>query len=378
MKKKICIVTPRLPPLPGGIGVQAHELGKYLKRKNYEVHFLTYGRGAVYENNSVSEQTINTTTIPLSSNFLAVTAKLLPFVKRFDIMHCFGYTSLTKSACMCAKLLRKPLVLTYVGGEVWDYRKKFPDIFSLVTKNADCVVCDSLCLSKKLYNDLHIKSKTIHPAVSDLFLSAPENKKISENPDALKDASPIFLCVKGLVKRSGCDILIRAFAEVVSIYNRAVLLLCGEGPEEQNLKALVSGLSIAKNVVFTGAVSDETLHYYYSISDAFILPSLIEAFPAVILEALASGKPVLATDTEGPSEAKQYFPEDIHLVEKGNATAMAEQIKRIFSLPSVSESTLKKIKNEFCYSVFCENYLRLYETIFHTSTRHCTQDTATC
>lgn len=95
----------------------------------------------------------------------------------------------------------------------------------------------------------------------------------------------------------GHDLLIKAMASVVEEIPNVLLLIIGDGPNLQMIKNMVSDLNIDANVEFVGHVSDVVP--YLSRLDVFILPSVMEGLPIAIIEAIACGLPVIASNVAG-------------------------------------------------------------------------------
>jgi GalNAc-alpha-(1->4)-GalNAc-alpha-(1->3)-diNAcBac-PP-undecaprenol alpha-1,4-N-acetyl-D-galactosaminyltransferase len=108
---------------------------------------------------------------------------------------------------------------------------------------------------------------------------------------------PFMLAAGRLVHQKGFDILIRAFASVAAECDALQLAIAGEGPEEQALRCLATQLKVVDRVHFLGQVRG--LRTLMRQAAAFILSSRYEGFPNVVLEALVSGLPVIATDCPG-------------------------------------------------------------------------------
>ena len=138
---------------------------------------------------------------------------------------------------------------------------------------------------------------------------------------------PFMLAAGRLVHQKGFDILIRAFATVARECGQLRLALAGEGPEEQALRSLVAELRLDDRVHFLGQVRG--LRTLMRQADAFILPSRYEGFPNVLLEALASGLPVVATDC--PSGPRQILRDGEfgRLVPGHDLAALAAALRRL-------------------------------------------------
>ena len=131
-----------------------------------------------------------------------------------------------------------------------------------------------------------------------------------------------------LHRQKGFDCLIHAMAVVHAAYPRVKLLILGEGEEENNLKKLARSLELIDTIQFMGLRPDvdRLLHCI----DLFVLPSRWEGLPNAVLEAMAAGKPVVATEVGGiPELVVQGVtgvivpPQDVH--------ALAEAIKALLS-----------------------------------------------
>lgn len=157
----------------------------------------------------------------------------------------------------------------------------------------------------------------------------PIEKRISLGlpPDALVVGS-----VGRLVEGKGYDVLIEGAALVLNKLPQAYFLLIGDGELANSLKELAQHLKIAGHVVFTGPRSD--IEELLGCMDLFVLASLWEGLPTVILESMASGVPVVATDIPGNREIIQ---DQVNgwLVPPNNPEALADTIINALQEPSV-------------------------------------------
>lgn len=133
-----------------------------------------------------------------------------------------------------------------------------------------------------------------------------------------------ILYVGRLTRSKGIRYLIEAFSKVASKYEWYRLIIIGRGEEQENLKALVAKLGINDKVEFIHHwLSEDELLRYYARCTVFVLPTLFETFGNVVVEAMASSKPVIATRTIGPSEIIEHGKNGF-LVDPGNSSQLAK------------------------------------------------------
>jgi glycosyltransferase involved in cell wall biosynthesis len=156
--------------------------------------------------------------------------------------------------------------------------------------------------------------------VDGAFLSAPLK--------GARQAGPFrFLNVAFLHEKKAHADLLAAFAERLAGDASAELRVGGDGPERDRLHALAASLGIAEQVLWLGSLSREAVLAEMSSADAFVLPSRIETFGVVIIEALASGLPVVATRSGGPECIVEE--RDGLLVEPGDVDGLGTAMARL-------------------------------------------------
>jgi glycosyltransferase involved in cell wall biosynthesis len=227
-----------------------------------------------------------------------------------------------------------------------DYIKNFKDIFvipfadlySKMTK-IDYIIAPSYFTKKQIIETFKIPSKkieVIHEGV-DTSKFNPNNKPIFR--DKFK-SQYVILFVGALVKTKNVDKLIRVFNYVQKRID-ASLVIVGEGPEKSNLMKIVKELNLTNKVFFEGFVKDEDLPYYYSSCDIFASCSIIEGFGLIFLEAMASGKPVVAFNIAS-------IPEVVGnggiIVKNFDLKEMAEKIIEILSKKKFMKNIREKLE----------------------------------
>jgi glycosyltransferase involved in cell wall biosynthesis len=138
------------------------------------------------------------------------------------------------------------------------------------------------------------------------------------------------LFVGQFIGRKGISVLIEAFAQVHKRFSSCLLVLVGDGPERIPCVDITRRLGISDAVIFAGTPDTSILPIYYRAADVFVLPSFQEGFGIVILEAMASGTPVIASRIRGITDAIRDGTNGI-LVPPGDERRLADKIIEFFN-----------------------------------------------
>ncbi|MBU2894686.1 glycosyltransferase, exosortase A system-associated [Colwellia sp. D2M02] len=169
----------------------------------------------------------------------------------------------------------------------------------------------------------------------------------------------------------GLDLAIKAMPAILAHNPKARLLLVGGGPQEQNLKQLVTLLGIEGKVIFTGRVAHSEVGKYYSLVDLLVYPRkpmrLTELVtPLKPLEAMAQGKPVIASDVGGHRELI-IDNETGFLFQAGDDEQLSERIIELLDdkekLQSVLVNGRNYVENIRNWKNSVSNYLPLYNSL---------------
>ncbi len=141
-----------------------------------------------------------------------------------------------------------------------------------------------------------------------------------------------ILFVGRLEPRKGFPIAVRAFARLAQHYSDLQLIVVGEGVEREAVEVLPRALRTRVHLL--GRVSDNVLPTYYAAADVFIAPSLgSESFGIVLVEAMAAGLPIIASDIAGYREVVRAGREAL-LVPSGDPAALADSVQHLFEHPA--------------------------------------------
>jgi glycosyltransferase involved in cell wall biosynthesis len=158
---------------------------------------------------------------------------------------------------------------------------------------------------------------------------------------------------------------LRAFAIVRRGYPAATLTMAGSGPERQALELLASELGVADAVTFTGRMDNEGMASLYQDADIMINPSLADNMPISILEALASGVPVVSTDVGGIPYLVEHGKTAL-LVPVHNPQAMADAIVLLLGDPCMRDKlrqTGLEAARQYAWTHIRERLLSIYHDV---------------
>lgn len=166
------------------------------------------------------------------------------------------------------------------------------------------------------------RSKTIYHGMTTPFFLSPEEAR---NRLKLPPAQAYIGTIANLYQTKGIDILLDAFAHIHQVLPQARLVIIGDGPERDRLIGQTERLSLTKHVHFLGQIPEAA--QYLPAFNLFVLSSRKEGFPYVLLEALATTIPILATKVGGIPEALGATAHS--LIPPENPIALARGIEAI-------------------------------------------------
>jgi glycosyltransferase involved in cell wall biosynthesis len=204
-------------------------------------------------------------------------------------------------------LYEKPLVVTAHGGDVYDlpFRDRwYNSLARFVFTEADRVITVCKFNAEKLLS-LGVSSNKLHviPNGYDEHLFKPLSTAKAREKLCLPQNKKILLSVGNLVDAKGHTYLIGAIPLVLRKRKDVLFIIVGSGPFKELLQSMVKKYRLENYVMLAGGKKHEEIPVWMNSSDIFILPSLQEGFPTVIPEAMACGKPIIATNVGGVPEA---------------------------------------------------------------------------
>lgn len=175
------------------------------------------------------------------------------------------------------------------------------------------------------------------------------------------EGDPLLLSVGHLIERKGHHIAIEALALLARQRPGARLVIIGEGQERAALTALATRLGVADKVRLTGALPNTELLKWYSAADVLLLCSSREGWANVLLESMACGTPVVATDIWGTPEVVAR-PEAGRLVAKRTGAGFAAGIEALLAA-GVDRAATRRYAEGFSWQATTDGQLHLFSAI---------------
>lgn len=267
----------------------------------------------------------------------------------FDVIDAHYYYPDGVAAAMLARKLNLPVAITGRGSDLTLFPK-----FTLArrqikwaVKQADANITVCGALTKELTN-LGVDPRSIlvmrNGVDLSLFGPVPREKARAE----LNVQGFVLLSVGHLIPRKGHHILLEALKDL----GDCTLVIAGEGPMRRQLEKLASDLGVAERVRMLGELPHAQLASIYSAADVLVLASEREGWPNVLLEAMACGTRVAATDVNGTSEIVTC-PEAGCLIPDRTPSSVVAAIRKLQNTP-VSRSATRKFAETMSWQSVAE------------------------
>lgn len=178
------------------------------------------------------------------------------------------------------------------------------------------------------------------------------------------EGEPVIVSIGRLTEEKGQIYLIKAFAGIVSEYPGAKLLFVGDGPLRSFLESEARSLELENNVIFAGIRND--IPEMLIMADIFVLPSLEEAMPMALLEAMAAKMPIVATRVGAVSNIIKDGHSGL-LVEPKDPVALSRSIVCLLQnkdmARSFGENSYNSVRNNFSSDRMAREYIKAYNSL---------------
>jgi glycosyltransferase involved in cell wall biosynthesis len=258
-------------------------------------------------------------------------------LKEYDIIHCDAHNAafyaLHKTIFGSPPKLVTTLYSSGIPRHFWQRKSFFEPYLAVALKLSDLVICPSDYSRANVsaaYGIPLLKTRPLHGGVPSSFV-APSTRRERAGTCTL------LFCgrLNGRRPFKTLDILLTAMPRVLRRHT-VELKIIGTGPRLEEYAALAQKLGVEGQVHFLGFVDPSEMSSQYATADLFALPSRMESFPLVLLEAMAGGLPVVATDVGGIPELVAHGETGL-LVPPNDPDALADAINDLLDDPQTME-----------------------------------------
>ncbi len=233
-------------------------------------------------------------------------------------------------------------------------------IGKFILKKADKVIAVSSFVRDKVVEISKLKKSEI-----SIISYGVDYKRFEPcNSIDTQKTAPLILFIGRLEKKKGVDYLLKAIPTVAIKYPDITLKIVGNGTLKDELISLSKELNIEKNVIFIGAIEHSLIPNFFKEAILLVAPSInseddTEGLPNVILEAIASGTPIVTTDAGGITDIIKDKITGI-LVEQKNSPQLSEKIIELLEKDKLrnrlSKEAKKQLLNSFTYHTIGKKY----------------------
>lgn len=341
-----------------------------LDRKRFDPYVITTGEGPLVERLKEAEIPTESIHMPYLSrhgrqavNFMArllpISFQLAQLIRKEGFELVYNNTLLNPYGAIAAALANTPCVwhVREVGRDSI-LRKALIRFTGLLSTR---VVVVSHSVSELYRGNSKARLRVVYNGIDTRYFDpALQDPREAREEFAIKPSQPVIAFVGRLHPSKHHHDALKAVAELKGRWPDLLLLIVGDGPEEEHLRRVVEGLGLEKNTRFAGYHND--VRTALAASDVLVLPSEHEAFGRVVIEAMAMEKPVVATNVGGLPEL--ITPETGRLVPVGDCRALAEALTFFLEDPERTKGMGKVARQRVVMRFSIERYVEGMVSVF--------------
>ncbi|MCS7124306.1 MAG: glycosyltransferase family 4 protein [Candidatus Bathyarchaeota archaeon] len=393
----VCFLTPEYLPLIGGTGSYVYYLARNLARLENLVYVITKNSQENVKGEQPSGKVkvlrIKTIKIPLlesalfyvhsSKKLMEVSGKFpievvhvnLPLVPSFAVPKNLGEALVTTVHTTWKSegdALKHEPFLGLNGNEkiVRSFNSLLRFFEHKLLERSDKIIAVSTHTKMELLEHYDVSANKVHVIYNGVdinkFKPTDEKDKVKREMGFVDDK--VVLYVGRLYRRKGLRTLLKAVPFILRKIKDVKFVISGKGfrNEEKELRVLASKLKVEKNVFFLGYTPDDKLPKLYQAAEVFVLPSVYEGMPFTLLEALASGLPVVATNVGGIPEVVNHGENGL-LVKSQDLQGLVEGILYLLENPDFAHemglSGRKTVEKNFSWQKVARQVLEVYNEV---------------
>ena len=349
----------------GGGEMKLLELVENLDRDRYNITVCSVGQGG-----------------PLQQDFEKLGDDVVVFDKKFsfDLSLVFKVARLMKEknidllqttlfyadviGAYAAAMANVPVVISWEAVS-HPYRARHMLSYKMAMRKIDVVVAVSNAIRKQVMEERGVpseKARTIHYGID--LEKYTHSDTLKRKDIGLEDSDLVLGTVARYTDQKGHTYLIDAAPGIVEKFPNAHFVFVGDGPNREDMEAQIKKLGLERNFHLLGFRKDVV--DLLNLFDVFVLPSLYEGLPNVVLEAMACARPIIATGVDGTAEAVEDG-ECGYIVPPKNPQALTERINHLIASPDLmrrmGDASRKRVETHFSLEKQIRQFEELYDEL---------------
>ncbi len=354
----------------GGVETLILEICRRLDRRRFQPYIFVFEKNGKLKNEYLDSKIVVCEVDKKKGLDWLLPVKLSKMLKKhnIDIVHTHNPSNWLYGS-IAAKLAGIPIVHTEHTTSDYDnyHVKRWQVIESILAQFTHTIttVCENV--KKHMVEKSGISSskiKVVYNAIDiDNFSVEIDKSKLMQDL-SLDENCMTMGSVARFYKNKDHKTLLEAFGLALKQIPNLYLLLVGDGPLKPDIEKLADGLNVSKNVRFLGNRRD--IPQLLKVMDIFVLSSKREGLPIALLEAMASGVPVIVTDVDGNTEVV-IDRETGLVVPSNNAEKLAKAIIKLLAdkenADKMAENGKRFVEERFSFCNMVNNYSQIYQSI---------------
>ena len=388
---RIGLFTDTYPPFINGVSTSVLMLKEGLEKMGHEVYVVTVNNESF--SYKKEDRVLRVPGIPIGIFDYRLTSmypiRALNTIKKWklDVIHSHTEFGIGSFARLISKQLNIPLVHTYhtMYEEYVHYITKgyFNSASKKLVEYLTLFVCDKTIdelivptkKAKELFKDKYKVKRDVHiiPSGIDTSRFHKENINLKEVDELKKELGIkkndfVVLYVGRIAEEKNIDFQINAFKKVIKKVPKAKLLIVGDGPDIKSLIELTHKNKLDKNVIFAGRVPWDEIPKYYQLCDVFSTSSTSETQGLTVIEAMGSGKPVIAIKDESfedvmtDNKEGMFFTTEEEYIEKIITMSKDKKLREKMAIEG------EKTADKYSPLIYAENVYKIYQNVINKDT----------
>jgi len=376
----ILMIAPQFRPIIGGYEKAAEHLSTALVEKDHKVTVVTERRDKAWARREtfrgIQIQRLSCLYRPrlhLLTSLLSFAVFLMQNGRRFDVWHVHQYGAHAALAIAVGRLLSRPVVLKLTSsGERSISRAvastRFPKAFGYLIRRVSAVVAVSKQTSSEAVEFGISKDKVMqlgNGVFTNRFHPCDANQKSDLKKSLNLKSNGTVLYVGRMSEEKRPQDLLEAWSQAApNMPDGWKLVFVGDGPLTKQLENEAAALGIKDTVMFAGF--QDNVHSWMQAADIYALTSLREGLPNTMLEAMATGLPVVSTRVSGATDLVESTGAG-YIVDVGDCAAIGEKIVELAASPEARQQhgqAAKHVIDQFyAVSIVAERHIELYHRL---------------